>query len=132
MADTTRHKPRIVLLCILAAVAGAGIVPATGLGAKKSKKMGNKAIVAMVRRAYHIAERADRTARASVQSWKIADGQVQTQDLADGSVTSAKLADGTVTAADLATGAVTAASLVSGSVSSSALADGAVTGAKIL
>jgi hypothetical protein len=109
-----RQSQAIVLFAALMAVAFAG--PAF---AKKKTD-----VVTTVLRAFHIASRADRNARAAlapVNSKRIADGAVQTADLASGAVTGAKLAANSVSAVNVIDGTIGPPDLVDGGVTSSKL-----------
>ena len=103
--------------------------------------MGKVDVLKLARRAFTIAERADKATRKPIQtsqvsdgavtSAKLQDGGVQAADLADGSVTSGKLHDGDVQGADLADGAVTSEKLHDGEVHTTDLAEAAVTAGKL-
>ena len=95
-------------------------------------------VLRLARRALHIAERADKAARAKpkpIASKNIARGGIANANLADGSVDARTLGPGSVTSAALAIGAVGSAALVDGDVSTDDLAriirDGTITSADI-
>ena len=134
------------LAAIFVVLLGALAAP-TAATAKKKKSAtagisGPKSAIDLAVRAFHIAERADREARAlangaahlaagAVQAVNIAAGAVGTGQLADGGVTGSKIAPGAVGTGQLADGSVTGSKIAGGAVGAAQLAAGAVQAANI-